>query len=163
MRRVHRSTVAAACAAAVLAVIGSAYWYTVEPAPAIKVRWRDGLDAGRRAALERRFLLVDPIAAEGRTITYNALDTSADNLAAIVAEVNVEDTSEIDRERYVLPADVPYGTRWTWVGRRLPLLRTPGVIESIVALCCAVIVAAAALSWRRRRTERASPEAGELS
>jgi hypothetical protein len=151
MRRFRSPMIAAGIAAAVLAALGATYWYTVEPAPAVKVRWREGLDPGQRTALERRLLLVSPIVTEGRTITYNLLDTRAANLQALVTADGVEDTSEIDRQRYTLPADVPYGTRWTWLAYRLPLVRTPGAIETLVGACLLVMAWAAVTAARRAR------------
>ncbi len=163
MHRLHRSRIAAACGAVVLAIAAAAYWYTVEPAPAVKVRWRAGLEDDRRAAAERRLLLQDPIVSEGRTVTYNVLDTSSRNLAAIVTAPEIEDTSEIDRERYTLRADVPYGTGWTWVGRRLPLLRMAGVLEGVVALCCLAIGWEGVEWWRRSRAARSTLRMPDLS
>ena len=139
MRIARGPAVVAALAALLLAMLGAVYWYTVEPAPAVKVRWREGLAADQRAALERRFRLVDPILVEGRTVTYNVLDTSRENLRAIVTAGEVEDTNEIDRARYTLRPDVPYGTRWMWLADRLPLLRLPGAVTAVVAACLALL------------------------
>jgi hypothetical protein len=157
MRRLPWPSRSAAVAAAILAVLGAVYWYTVEPAPAVKVRWRDGVTAGQRAALQRRFRLVDPIAAEGRTITYNLLDTSRRNLQAIVAESAVEDTSEFDRIQLTLPADAPYGTRWTWLANRLPVTRLPGVMAAVVTACLLVLGLSALRAVRARRLSASEP------
>ena len=53
---------AAAAAACLLAALGLAYYFTVVPAPAMNVRWREDVTAERRAAFERRF---PPRPAEG--------------------------------------------------------------------------------------------------
>ena len=151
MQRGRRTIVAAAIAAVMLAVVAGTYWYTVEPAPAVKVRWRADVTDVQRRSLERRYRLVDPIASEGRTVTYNLLDASTGNLEALVGDPAVEDTGDIDRQRFMLPPDFPYGTRWMWVGDRLPVLRTPGVVPALVAAGALALVAAVAREVRRRR------------
>jgi hypothetical protein len=148
MRIARGPMIAAIGAAVLLAALAAVYWYTIEPAPAVKVRWREGLAADQRAALERRFRLVDPILVEGRTVTYNVLDTSRENLRAIVTAGEVEDTNEIDRARFTLRPDVPYGTRWMWLADRLPLLRLPGAVMAVIVACLA------ALGWSLRAVLR---------
>lgn len=151
MRRGRGPAIAAAVALFVLALIGGTYWYTVEPAPAVKVRWREGIGADRQAELERRFLLFDPVAPEGRSATYTLLDTSAANIEAIVEAPEVEDTYDIERQRYTVQPAAPYGTRWMWLAHRVPLLRTPGVVETIVAACAVVLIGAGLAALRKRR------------
>jgi hypothetical protein len=148
MRQGRWSLAAAAVAVIVLAAIGTTYWYTIEPAPAVKVRWRADVTDARRRQLERRYRLVDPIATDGRTVTYNALDTSVSNLEALVGDTAVEDTGDIDRRQFTIAADVPYGTRWMWAADRLPLVREPGVVPALVA-ASALVVGVGAV--RRRR------------
>lgn len=152
MRQGRWTIVAAGTVAVVLAVIAGTYWYTVEPAPAVKVRWRADVTDVHRQSLERRYRLVDPIASEGRTVTYNLLDTSTGNLEAIVGDPAVEDTGDIDRQRFAVAPDVPYGTRWMWVGDRLPVLRTPAVVPALVAAGALALGAIAVREVRRRRS-----------
>src|SRR5689334_19090 len=86
MRAGRGTIVVAVLAAVALAAIAATYWYTVEPAPAVKVRWRAGIGSEDRRAAERRYRLVAPIAAEGRSVTYNLLDTSAVNIDALISD-----------------------------------------------------------------------------
>ena len=141
----------AATAALVLAALGAAYFFTCEPSLTVKIRWRGDVDAARRAALERKFLLVNPSPQERRTIRYDLLDTSRSNLQAILDNPAVEDTTDIDRFSFSLPADYPYGSSWRWVAHRTPLLRIPGVVEALVGICAAVLAASGIAAIRRPR------------
>ena len=49
------------------------------------------------------------------------LDTCPDYIEALVRHPDVEDTNDIDRHAYSVPADASYGTRWMWVRDRLPV------------------------------------------
>jgi hypothetical protein len=135
--------------------LGVTYYFTYEPAPRIAIRWPAEIDPERRQELERRFLLVNP-AVEGDRVEYDLLDTSRDNVEALVREPDVFDTDRISRERFTLPLDVPYGTSWMWIAHRTPLLRIPGVVGAIVAICAAATAAwlAGELRRFRRRTVR---------
>jgi hypothetical protein len=141
----------AAIAALVLTALGAAYFFTCEPSLAVRIRWRADVDDPRRAALERRFLLVNARAQERGTFRYDLLDTSQSNLKAILDNPLVEDTTDIDRVSLSLPADYPYGSSWRWIAHRTPLLRTPGVVEVVIGVCAAVLAAAGIDALRRRR------------
>lgn len=84
-----------------LAALAFAYWFTVEPAPGVRVRWRDHVTVEEQAALERKYLLVDP---EGphpespRSFGYALLDTSRSNIEALVKDPAVFDTNDIEDE-----------------------------------------------------------------
>ncbi len=54
-----------AAAACVLLASAGAYHLPYEPAPLVRVRWRDGVTAQRRAELERRFLSSAPFPTRG--------------------------------------------------------------------------------------------------
>src|SRR5918996_135551 len=140
-------------AACVLVVLGIAYYFTYEPAPRIAVRWPPGLDPARRQELERRFLLVKPVPDRDR-VEYDLLDTSRGNIEALVREPDVADTDRVGRENFGLPLDVPYGTSWMWVAHRTPLLRIPGVVTAIVAICGLAVAAALAAELRSRVRRR---------
>jgi hypothetical protein len=132
---------AAIAAAAVLVALGLAYYLTYEPAPEIRVQWRVGIEPQRRAELERRFLLVNPAPFEDR-LSYDLLDTSRENVEALVKERDVADTDRVDRVNYAIPFDTPYGESWMWAAHRTPLLRVPGVVEALVITSVGVLVAA---------------------
>jgi len=149
--------VAALVAAGLLVVLWGAYWLTREPAPAINVRWREGTTAMQRAELERQYLLVRPAAGHERTFTYDLLDTSRPNLAAILHEPGIEDTDGIDRKTFTIPFDVRYGGSWIWIRYRIPLLRQPGGVEAIAGACALVLAACLGAwleGWRLRRALR---------
>jgi hypothetical protein len=143
----------AVLAALILATLSGTYYFTREPAPEIRIRWRDGIEADRRAELEHQFRLVRPAPFEDR-LTYDLLDVSRANVEALVNERDIQDTDRVDREHFAIPPDVPYGSSWMWAAHRLPLLRNPGVVEGIVAACAVVLalaLGAIAEGWRVRK------------
>jgi len=92
-----------------LAALFAMFWLTREPAPAIRVRWRDDVTAAQQRALERAYLLADGRAPQGRSIAYDLLDTRSANIRALVLDPNVADTNDIDRDAYGVPFDTAYG------------------------------------------------------
>lgn len=140
-------------AACMLVSLGAAYYFTYEPAPRIAVRWPPGIDAGRRQQLERRFLIVKPATDRDR-VEYDLLDTSRDNVEALVRDPDVADTDRVDRQRFTLPLDVPYGTSWMWVAHRTPVLRIPGVVSAILGVCVLALVVGIAGELRSRLRRR---------
>ena len=142
----------------VLMTLAVAYYLTYEPAPEIRILWHAGIEPERRADLENRFLLVNPHPFEDR-LTYDLLDTSRDNVEALVNERDIQDTDRVDRVGFTIPPDTPYGASWMWVAHRLPVLRTPGVIE-IVVLTCAIVFAASfgVIVIGRRKASRSPDE-----
>jgi len=141
-------------AGCVLVALGTAYYFTYEPAPRIAIRWPEELAPERRQELERRFLLVNPATDRDR-VEYDLLDTSPTNIEALVRERDVADTDRVSRERFTVPLDVPYGTSWMWVAHRIPVLRIPGVVAAVVVLSVAAVVAAIGGELRRRVRRRA--------
>ena len=154
MKRVIPRPWLTAAAACVLAALGFTYYLTVEPAPTVNIRWREGVTDAERRRLERSFLLV-ATAREGRTYAYDLLDTRPSNLAAILSEPAIEDTSRIDPGSLAFPADYVYGSTWMWAAHRTPVLRVPGVVEGIVAVCVVVTAAGVIGLASRVRSRRA--------
>lgn len=154
MRRHDPGPVFAAAAAIVLSALAAAYYFTVEPAATVKVRWRDTVSEAQRTAHERRFLLTGPIAEEPRTFRYDLLDTRPANLQAIVEHPDVEDTAEIERTRFQLQPDYAYGTGWMWIAHRVPLLRVRGVVPAL-SVACGLVIALHLTAVARRRQTRA--------
>jgi len=148
---------AAAMAACTLLALTGAYYLTYEPAPRVGVLWRAGIGPERRAALERRFLLVNPTVDRDR-LAYDLLDTSRGNLEALVTDPDAEDTDRISQERFEVPFDIPYGESWMWVAYRIPILRIPGVVSGIVATSVLLLVGGLVAEgmWRWRRLARSS-------
>ena len=150
----------AATTGAVLITLTAAYYLTYEPAPEIRILWRAGLDPERREDLERRFLLVNATPFEDR-LTYDLLDTSRDNVEALVRERDIQDTDRVDRVGFTIPPDIPYGSSWMWAAHRLPVLRIPGVIGSIVVACAIGLTASLGVFLIGRRKASRSP--GEVA
>jgi len=121
-----------------------AYYLTVEPSVRIGVRWREGVSVEQRAALERRFRLVNGLSTDDR-FRYDLLDTRRENIKALIENPNTEDTESVSRTLYVAPPDISYGESWMWVAYRIPGLRAPGAMETIVVICFVTLVAGA---WR---------------
>ena len=131
---------------------GRSVLFDVRTGPQVSVLWRAGIGPERRAVLERRFLLVNPIVDQDR-LAYDLLDTSRGNLEALVTEPDVADTDRISQERFEVPFDIPYGDSWMWVAHRTPILRTPGVVRALVATSVLLLVGwliAEGLWWRHR-------------
>lgn len=150
-----RARVAAVAAASVLVLFGAAYYLTYEPAPRIGISWRDGITVERRAELERRFRLVNRAPSE-RQFTYDLLDTSRENIEALVEEPDAVDTESISRSTYALPPDISYGQSWRWVAHRIPGLRAPGVVQTIVTTCIVVLSASVRRLAKARRVRKHS-------
>lgn len=136
-----------------LAAFGVAYWLTYEPAPRVRVLWREGLPAGQRAALERKYLLLngrDPVS--GGSLAYDLLDTSVPNLRALVTEPAIVDTNDIDRNTLAIPFDVDYGGEWMWIAHRTPGLRdaTPraGLLLLLLLMAVGGLAPDGVRAWR---------------
>lgn len=136
----------AAIGLAGLALLGFTWWLTREPAPSIRVRWRDDVSAERQVELERRYRLSNPRAPQNRSIAYDLLDTSHGNVEALVRDPEVADTQDVDRDEYEVPFDTAYGERWMWLADR-----TPGVRDSRVRWALIVALAAMTVAGVRRR------------
>jgi hypothetical protein len=145
------SRVAAIVAAAVLAALGAMYYFTYEPAPQVAVQWNKQSTWDQRMALERGHRLVRPRDQEGPTLTYDLVDVRIDNIQPLLARPEVVDIRGIDRRQATIPADAPYGVGWMWVGNRLPVLRSRGVVPAIVLACSLVVVYALTKEVRARR------------
>jgi hypothetical protein len=124
-----------------LALLGLAYQLSHEPAPRVRVLWRQGVTPDQRAALESKFLLRNPREpfAEG-SLAYDLLDTSRSNLRAMVEEPLIADTDDIDRNDYVVNFETEYGGEWMWVAHRLPVLRYPWPRAVVVVVLVAMVV-----------------------
>jgi len=133
----------------VLLAVVLGYCFTYEPAPEVRVRWRDGVTPKRQEALERQFRLVNRNAV-GDRFSYDLLDTRQRNVEALLRERDVDDTDRIDRQRIRVRPDAPYGQSWMWVAHRLPLLRIAGVVESVVAGCVLVLAVSVAVLMKKR-------------
>jgi hypothetical protein len=140
----HRlASVALILGATGLAALGGIYWFTYEPAPAVRVRWRDDLSVDRQAELERHYLLSNrraPHPEAPRSFAYDLLDTRPANIEALVRDPDVGDTNDIDREHFVIRVDRQSGERWMWAAHRTPGLRDARVRWSLVAVLAGFLV-----------------------
>jgi hypothetical protein len=142
-----------------LTLLGAAYWLTCEPAPRIRVLWRPEVIQEQRAALERKYLLLNgrDQLPEG-SIAYDLLDTSRANLQAIVNDPSILDTNDIERNSLIVPFDVEYGSEWMWLADRIPGLRNVQLRAAIVIALAAMVIGGlgpdAVLVWRGVRDGR---------
>lgn len=142
---------AALIAAIVLAALGVTYALTYDRAPEVAVGWREGVGTDRRHQLERRFGLVRPRHEINRRVSYDLADTRSSNIRALVEHVDVEDTHDIDRHTFTVPADSPYGVGRSWIGNRLPGLRVYWVVPSLIGGSVCVLAGSLMTGAYRRR------------
>jgi len=100
-----------------LLIGASAAWAVYEaPAPLINVRWREGLSPEARRFVERRLALEPSGEPSDRTWTYVLTTPTRQNIAAIVAHPDVEDTHRIDRQRASISPDAGRSSTRVWWG-----------------------------------------------
>lgn len=117
-----------------LVSLRTAYNLTREPAPGIRVRWRDGTSSPQRAWLEWKYRLEGRSAPQGLSYSYVMMDTSTANIRALVTDPEVSDTDDIDRERFAIPWETANESRqFMWIADRLPVLRQPLARWTLVA------------------------------
>lgn len=86
--------------AGLVAVAGAFSWATPLRPANVNVRWVPGVTDLARQALESTWHLAGPQHAEGTTYRYVLMDTSYENIRALVAHPSVEDTANINRAAY---------------------------------------------------------------
>ena len=124
-----------------LALLGLAYWLTYEPAPRVRVLWRQDVTSEQQAALERKYLLLNgrDRFTEG-TLAYDLLDTSRWNIRALVEDPAVADTHDIERDTYIVPLTTDRGGEGMWIAHRIPGLRDPPVRWAAIAILAVMAV-----------------------
>jgi hypothetical protein len=121
--------------AAGLGVLGGTYWFTHEPAPSVRVLWRDEISLDRQLELEREYLLANrraPHPDAPKSFAYDLLDTRASNIEALVRDPGVQDTNDIDREHFLIRIDRASGEQWMWAAHRTPGLRDARIRWSLI-------------------------------
>lgn len=79
----------------------AAYLWLYPSRPAhVHVRWASSVDRAAQSRLEQRYSLTRGALREGRTWGYVITDVSSGNLRALVQDPAVEDTHEINRQRF---------------------------------------------------------------
>ncbi len=131
-RRTHHLVGRAALALLVMNVV----WFgtktlTTTPAPAIHVGWRAGLSAAERESRERRYLLVNPEQLRETWWAYDLLETSPENIRALVTDPAVVDTQELDQLGMRIAYNAGPGKATRWAAQKVPGLRQPAVRQSI--------------------------------
>jgi hypothetical protein len=66
--------------------------------PVVSVRWTEGLEPSKRAELEQRYGLFEPVDSEGAASQYLLHDTSPENVLALVGDPAVASITGIDRQ-----------------------------------------------------------------
>lgn len=128
-----------------LAALAFAYWFTYEPAPGIRVRWRDHVSQELQESRERKYMLSNrraPHPDAPRSLAYDLLDTSRSNIEALVKDPAVYDTNDIDDEdAFQVRLGTAYGDEWLWVAHRTPLLRIAWVRWTLIFGLAALTIA----------------------
>lgn len=129
-------------------MLAAAYWLTVEPAPRIRVLWRDGITAQQQAALEVQYQLLNgrDRLPEG-SLAYDLLDTSRSNIRRLVDDPAVADTNDIDRDAYVVEPDTDRGGERTWLAYRVPGLREAWSRRAVTLVLAIAAVAGLRREW----------------
>lgn len=157
--RLPRPTRPQIIAGVILVGVSVAWYATWEAAPAVSVGWAEGLPAGHRRALERRFRLALPRQQDDgfdNPVEYDLLDTRPANIRALIDQPEVADTGRIDRTGSRILANAPFGRGGTWIGDRIPVLRTYGVVPALIVVCSLLLLSPAARAvWRGRRRHAA--------
>lgn len=86
--------------AGLVAVAFAFFWATPHRPATVNVRWVPGVTEPARQALESTWQLTTPEHAEGATYRYVLVDTSYENIRALVTHPSVEDTANINRSAY---------------------------------------------------------------
>jgi hypothetical protein len=85
--------------------------YTPSPfAPRVHVRWSTSVESDQRAALERRFSLVNGQQRDADTWEYDLADPSPVSITALIQHPDVADTHYLDRATGSVSPDAPIGT-----------------------------------------------------
>jgi hypothetical protein len=95
-------------------------------APKVHVRWGAGVDDDQRAALERRFSLLNREHRQDDTWEYDLTDVAPASVTALVQHPSVADTHYIERDTGHIAPDAPTG------GVRLTDRRLAALIHSFV-------------------------------
>lgn len=110
--------IAARCLVIGLLLVAARPWLDGDPARYVHIRWSPDVTAGQRARLESEFSLRMQ-QGDGRSFGYDLLDDSTGNIRALLEHPAVEDTQDLDRERFAVGPDAEAGDSrtglaWRW-------------------------------------------------
>src|SRR2546426_4574872 len=93
-RRIRTRQFAGGAAAVLLLCMLAVQVDPGRPAPNIRIRWIPGAEGEQRVELERAFHLIDAESLGRRTWSYQLMDDSRENIAAILTHPLIEDTAQ---------------------------------------------------------------------
>ena len=111
-----------------------------EPGARIHVRWQPSIDESARHTLERQFRLDSLERLDDLTWRYDLIDTSTENIRALVGHPAVADTHEIDRPTYTI---APFALR---TNRRERFAYGSGMVRAADLFSIALAAVAALLT-----------------
>jgi hypothetical protein len=134
----------------IVAGMSATYYGTRERAFVIAVRWSLASAPEERAVLRVRHSLrqCETVPDAERTEECAILDRSRPNVRQLIDSPLIEDTNYVERGS-ALFTEPRLSPHWTWAAHRVPLLRRPAVIESILILGLALIAVGASPYARR--------------
>lgn len=135
------------CAVLSAASLAAPQWIYPDRPALVHVRWAPGVDDAGRRDLEARYRLTRPARREGTTWAYYVADTSRGNLRALIGDAAVEDTHNINRNRFTIWRTAP---RDPYRGPGAGTL--PGVLELLAWMLGASALAAALVAVAPRAT-----------
>ncbi|MEW5984254.1 MAG: hypothetical protein AB1806_18030 [Acidobacteriota bacterium] len=139
-----------------LAVVGILWKGTHDIAPSIHVRWKPRTTVAGREDAERTLGLARAEFLGEHTWAYDLLDSTSENIERIVKHRLVEDTQDLDRQRFVLGPNTQLGTTRRWIGDRLPILRSRSLVENVSRIAGALVALGLLGLWTSRRGPKAS-------
>ena len=106
----HLAIVIVSTSACLLAALLLIHGLTGAPAPNIEVHWDASVSESARERLERRFQLVNRSSTPDMKGSYDLVDTSASNIAALLAQPGVAAKTFLDAQTFSVSPDAPKGS-----------------------------------------------------
>ena len=125
-----------------LALAGTAYavlrlTYGDRPVK-VNVRWAATVDDAARLQLEQRYTLARPDPQGDRTFSYALTDRSLENISNLVRDPAVEDTHQIDRNKFQVESSAP-SLRYVGTPAGLEFLSVLGFLGGLATIGLALI------------------------
>jgi hypothetical protein len=110
-----------------------------DPGARIHVRWQRAIDDGTRHELERQFRLDSLEQLDDLTWRYDLIDTSTENVRALVRHPAVADTHEIDRPNYTIASSALRTARRERFAYGSGVVRAVDWLATAFAWCAALL------------------------